>query len=423
MNVGKVSFGNTPVAGTTPGATQQASVKKADKSDVVVIGGKEIKKSTLAKGGIIATAAAALGTIAMAAKRGKVVNGDGSKFIQNVTEGFKTFVGKGKEAYKTAVEKAKTAVDGTIDKAAGKTEQTAEATANKTEEVVQDAAANANKGTTEVAEKVEGQGQTAETPKPAPENQTLTAKTTKDATSKVTVEELVKAKSQVEAAEKHVTTLENNIQKALNKGEMITTAPTQPKQPVKPKKPTEVKEPGKVIPEPVRQGKKGKTTKLADIPEDQLSKVEKQRLDSYKGYVERKTAYDEYQTALTKYNNETFPQYETELTQFNTDARQYRVQLGKFQRYQEAEKAVEAAKGRATQAKGTLSTLQKNATKEVKKAASGLSGQTITKLEDQIKAAQKEFDNADTDKAREIARDHLAAAQNSLFEYEQSINK
>lgn len=167
MNVGKVSFGNTPVAGTTPGAAQQAPVKKADKGDVVVIGGKEIKKSTLAKGGIIATAAAALGTIAMAAKRGKVVNGDGSNFIQNVTEGFKTFVGKGKEAYKTAVEKAKTAVDGTIDKAAGKTEQTAEATANKTEEVVQDAAANANKGTTEVAEKVEGQA-VAETPK-APE--------------------------------------------------------------------------------------------------------------------------------------------------------------------------------------------------------------------------------------------------------------
>ncbi len=159
MNVGKVSFGNTPVAGTTPGAAQQAPVKKADKGDVVVIGGKEIKKSTLAKGGIIATAAAALGTIAMAAKRGKVVNGSESKFIANVKEGFKTFVGKGKETYKAAVEKAKTAVDGTKDKAP-------EAAANKTEEVVQNTAGTTtNKGVEAPAvQKVENQAPAAPSP-------------------------------------------------------------------------------------------------------------------------------------------------------------------------------------------------------------------------------------------------------------------
>ncbi len=122
MNVGKVSFGNAqPTAGATQTAAQQPAVKKADKGDVVVIGGKEVKKSTLAKGGIIATAAAALGTLALAAKRGKGLNealatinkaesnvdGEATKLFQNIKDGFGTFFGKGKEAYKTTLEKAK----------------------------------------------------------------------------------------------------------------------------------------------------------------------------------------------------------------------------------------------------------------------------------------------------------------------------
>lgn len=95
MNVGKVSFGSTPVAGTTPGATQQASVKKADKSDVVVIGGKEFTKKQVAIGGAgILAAAAAIVTTAVSAHRGKNKLGAEAKFIDKVKEGFHTLINK-----------------------------------------------------------------------------------------------------------------------------------------------------------------------------------------------------------------------------------------------------------------------------------------------------------------------------------------
>lgn len=160
MNVGKVSFGNTPVAGTTPGAAQQAPVKKADKGDVVVIGGKEFtKKQAAIGGGVLATAAAAITAAVVAAKRGKVVNPEGTKLFENIKTGFKSFYDKTvKGDYQKAKEALKNAADngakGT-DAAAEKGKEAVEEAANKgqaaTEQTVNKGAAAAGTG-----EKVEG---------------------------------------------------------------------------------------------------------------------------------------------------------------------------------------------------------------------------------------------------------------------------
>lgn len=96
MNVGKVSFGNAqPAAGTAQGAKNAAPVKKADKGDVVVIGGKEItKKQAIAGGvGILATVAA-VATTAWSAHRGKLSLGENAKLTDKIKEGFHTLINK-----------------------------------------------------------------------------------------------------------------------------------------------------------------------------------------------------------------------------------------------------------------------------------------------------------------------------------------
>ena len=77
MNVGKVSFGNAvqTATGTTQTAAQQTTAKKADKGDVVVIGGKEFtKKQAVVGGAAILASVAAIGTGIASYMRGKVQN-------------------------------------------------------------------------------------------------------------------------------------------------------------------------------------------------------------------------------------------------------------------------------------------------------------------------------------------------------------
>lgn len=57
---------------------------------------KKINKKAIAAVGV---AAAAAGTVAYAAKRGKLVTPENTKFFTKVKEGFKTFAGEGRKNY------------------------------------------------------------------------------------------------------------------------------------------------------------------------------------------------------------------------------------------------------------------------------------------------------------------------------------
>lgn len=106
MNVGKVSFGNAvqTATGTTQTAAQQTTAKKADKGDVVVIGGKEFtKKQAVVGGAAILASVAAIGTGIASYMRGKANLGAESKFIDKIKDGFHTIVNKEARAdYKAA---------------------------------------------------------------------------------------------------------------------------------------------------------------------------------------------------------------------------------------------------------------------------------------------------------------------------------
>ncbi len=97
MNVGKVSFGNAvqTATGTTQTAAQQTTAKKADKGDVVVIGGKEFtKKQAVVGGAAILASVAAIGTGIASYMRGKANLGAESKVIDKIKDGFHTIVNK-----------------------------------------------------------------------------------------------------------------------------------------------------------------------------------------------------------------------------------------------------------------------------------------------------------------------------------------
>lgn len=418
MNVGKVSFGNAqPAAGTAQGAQQQqAPVKKADKGDVVVIGGKEIKKSTIAKGGVIATAVAALGTLALAASRGKGLNeakaaiekansgaeGEATKFIQNVKDGFKTFFGEGKKTYKATLEQA----EGLKNKLTGGGETVTPAPNNGT---------NTTPAATEGATGTQGtvqQPTQPQTPAPAPAN---TGNVADAAAEKVSVQDIVKAQKQVEAAEAQVKALKTNMPADVTK-------PTAPTAPIKPVEPEKVKEPKNVVTEPVRKSRKGKPVKLSDIEKnnpEQLSDAEKKQLKAFKNYTERKAAWAQYQTDLAQYQTD-MTKYTTDLATYKTDLSAYNKKLGEFEKYQNAQKTLEAAEARVQEAKGNLSTMQKGASKEVRKAAAGLNGKTLQTLEENVNKAMAALENA-TDKNKAKLQANFEKAQDALTAYLQII--
>ena len=72
--------------------------------------GKGINKRNIITFAGLSSAVVLAASVLFAAKRGKVINEDGgvsAKFIQNITEGFKTFFGKRKENYNSIIEKRK----------------------------------------------------------------------------------------------------------------------------------------------------------------------------------------------------------------------------------------------------------------------------------------------------------------------------
>jgi len=457
MNVGKVSFGNTPVSGTTQTAAQQPTVKKADKGDVVVIGGKEFTKTQVAVGGAgILAGAAVLATGIASYLRGKTAGIEG--FTARIKEGFHTIVNK--EARAEYAEKfgkkAAQAAEGAADKAAeGAADKTAEAAGDK---AAAEAPAAAPAAAPAPAPAAEGAAdKTSAAAAPAPE-----AAAAKSDKSKVTVQDLVKAQNTKNAAEAQVQKLQDEVQaglhtqvltdgtkvlpdgsKVLTNGTkvladgttakataeeiaikpMIDTAPTAPKAPIKPVEPAEVKAPKKVVAEPVRRTRRG-TTKLADIPEERLSAAEKKQLQAYNKYQAQKAAHTKYQADLADYQAD-LAEYETRLKPAYEAARtQYNVQLGAYTRYQNAQARIENAEERLTEAKGRLSEVSKGASKEVKKAAAGLSGQKIADLQKAVQEAMDALDNLPktaSAKQRENLQKRLTNAQDALFAYEQAI--
>ncbi len=386
MNVGKVSFGNAqPAAGTAQGAKNAAPVKKADKGDVVVIGGKEItKKQAIAGGvGILATVAA-VATTAWSAHRGKLSLGENAKLTDKIKEGFHTLINKDARAE-------------FAEKFGKKAKQAADAASDKAKDAVTDAAADKGAAATgEAADKgaavKEGADKTGAA-EPAKQPEAAKKEAPVVNAEKVSVQDLVKAQKQVDAAEAQAQKLKNNMPAKVAK-------PDAPTAPIKPVEPTKVKEPKNVVAEPVRTNKKGsKTTKLSDIEKnnpEQLNDAEKKQLRAFKNYTERKAAWDKYQTDLAQYQTD-MTKYQADLATYKTDLTAYNKKLGEFEKYQNAEKALEAAEARVQEAKGNLSAIQKGASKEVRKAASGLNGKTLQNLEDNVNKAMEALANA-TDK-------------------------
>ncbi len=416
MNVGKVSFGNAqPAAGTAQGAQQQqAPVKKADKGDVIIIGGKEITKKQAIAGGLgIFAAVAAVATTALSAHRGKLSLGEDAKLVDKIKEGFHTLVNK--EARAEFAEKFGKKAKQAADAAGDKTKDAVADAGDKAKDAVKDAASD--KGA-DAAEDAAAKTEDA-VKKAAPD----VKKAADAATEKVSVQDLVKAQKHVEAAETQVNKLKANMPADVAK-------PTAPTAPIKPVEPAKVKEPKNVVQEPVRKNKNGKTVKLSVIEKnnpEQLSKAEKQQLLTFKNYTERKAAWDKYQTDLAQYQTD-MAAYTTANTKYKADLSTYNIELAKYEKYENAKQTLEAAEARLQNAKGNLSAMQKNASKEVRKAAGGLNGQTETTLANNVQKAMEAHTDAiskygKNSKQAQKAYDNFVKAQDAQTAYLQMIGK
>lgn len=99
---------NAPKAPSVENKAEPAKTDKenTNKGDTFIIAGKEIKKKDAVKYG--SGAAIGLGTLIAASaafKKGKIINGENSKFFSNISEGLKAiFTKAGKEKYQKAIE-------------------------------------------------------------------------------------------------------------------------------------------------------------------------------------------------------------------------------------------------------------------------------------------------------------------------------